>query len=117
MLPFSRPLPRIIFRTLFALALPVTTFSQSPAPRDPRAIAILQQSFAAMGGAVPGDCVATGTITIEAGSSSESGSIRILARDFDQSVEEVQGSEGAIRRVYSRGQAADKHGKRLSMEA
>ncbi|MGH9796289.1 MAG: hypothetical protein ACRD5G_16095 [Candidatus Acidiferrales bacterium] len=108
---------QILLLMLSALVLPITTFSQSPAPRDLRAIAILQQSFAAMGGAVPVDCVATGSITIDAGGSSETGNIRILARGFNQSVEETQVSEGTFRRVYSRGRAVDKRGKRLSMEA
>jgi hypothetical protein len=51
--------------------------SPSAAPvRDPQAVAALRQAFAAMGGRLPADTVATGTITIVEGSRTETGTIR-----------------------------------------
>ena len=74
--------------------------AQAP-QRDPQAVALLQRSLAAMGGAVPADCVVTGTVTIVAGSETETGSIRILARGFDQIAEQIETPDQSRSEVYS----------------
>lgn len=67
--------------------------SQSPSPttglRDSTAVALLQQSVAAMGGSAPADSTATGTITYIAGSLGETGTIQILTRGTGQTLEEI----------------------------
>jgi hypothetical protein len=83
---------------------------QSPplAPvRDPQAIVALRQAFAAMGGALPSDSVATGTVTIVEGSRTETGTIRILTRSHDQTVEDIQTAEEHRVVVFSRIQASE----------
>jgi hypothetical protein len=73
---------------VFQLAVSVFLFfsqssSQQTAPivqRDPQAVAILQASLKAMGGTVPKDSVATGSIAIVAGSLTTNGTIRVLTR-------------------------------------
>lgn len=87
--------------------------------RDQQAISILQQAFAAMGKTLPSDSVTTGTVTIVAGSRTESGSIRILTRGPDQSLEEIQTEVTHRIVVYSRYFAAETNGsttKALSVE-
>src|SRR2546429_7725110 len=64
------------------------TTTQSSPQRDPQAVALLQASVASMG-ILPADSVATGTLTISAGSSIETGKIRILTRGTDQTSEEI----------------------------
>lgn len=107
---------RIILPALFALILPITTFSQSPAPRDLRAIAILQQSFAAMGGNLPAPVVATGTVAINKGPSTETGTVRISIRGFDQNTEDIQAGGESFRLIQSRGRSSDRQGKLHSLE-
>jgi hypothetical protein len=58
--------------------------------RDAHAVTALQQAIAAMGGTMPSDSTATGTVTIVAGSETNQGTIRILTRGTQQTLEEVQ---------------------------
>ena len=89
-------------------ALPVSLLAQqltqtTTAPtRDQQAIAVLQQSFAAMGKTLPADSVATGMVTIIAGTRTETGTIRILTRGSDQTIEELDTDLGRRKLVYSR---------------
>jgi hypothetical protein len=85
-------------------ALPVAS---SPPIRDPQAVAVLQQAVKAMGGNVPADSLATGTVTIVAGSSTDSGTIRILTRGTQQTFEEVQTPTDARSVVFSNGEASE----------
>jgi len=79
---FSAPL-------LFALSV----VALCPAPHirasDPQAIALLQQSLAAVGGTVPSDSQATGSVVLEAGGRIDEGTIRVVTRGLDQSLEEI----------------------------
>ncbi len=84
--------------------------AQQPATRDPQAIAVLQQSLAAMGGAVPTSTVATGTVRLVEGSTIETGTIRILTRGVDQSAEEILTSGSQRHGIYSRGKANEARG-------
>src|SRR5258708_18259388 len=92
---------------LAVLALSPCSAAQEPPPvkRDPQSLTVVQRALTAMGGTIPADSVATGTITIVAGSRTDNGTIRILTRGPDQSAEHIQ-LPGEIRSViYSRGQA------------
>jgi hypothetical protein len=53
------------------------------------------------------DSVATGTITIVAGSSTDQGTIRILTRGTQQTLEEVQTPTGTHSVVFSNGEASE----------
>ncbi|MCI0535401.1 MAG: hypothetical protein L0Z50_09235 [Verrucomicrobiales bacterium] len=99
------------FTLPLAISIVVTlTAAQGPPQRDPQALALLQQSFVTMGGTVPTDLKAIGRITIEAGGSTETGTIRLLARGLDQTAEETD-IGGSLKNVtFSRGFA--KHRER-----
>lgn len=78
--------------------------------RDPQAVAILQQSYTAMGRTVPNDSVANGTLTVVAGSLAETGSIQILTRGTKQSLEQVTTPTATRSVVFSQGQANEQIG-------
>ncbi len=63
-----------------------------------------------MGGTVPADSVASGKIELVAGSTTESGRIRILTRGMDQTAEQTQTTEASRTVAYSRRQAAEQEG-------
>jgi outer membrane lipoprotein-sorting protein len=115
----------IVFLTVF-FGLPISLLAQqstqtatTPA-RDPQAVAVLQQSFAAMGKTLPADSVATGTVTIVEGSRTEEGTIRVATRGPDQSIEDITTSSDHRVVVYTQLLAAEtKAGatKLLSFEA
>jgi len=98
------------FCTLTAIAVA----QQPAAKRDPQALTILQRSLSAMGG-VPNDVRATGFVTITAGSATDSGTIKILARGFDKTVEEIQTPGGSRAEIFSAGEGGSKQG--LTVEA
>jgi hypothetical protein len=82
--------------------------SQQTAPRvqrDPQALVVLQMATAATGGSVPTDSTASGTVTTDAGSLTESGTIVILTRGTNQTSEQIQTPHG-LTLVYSNGQAS-----------
>lgn len=60
---------------------------------------------------MPGDSVASGTITIEAGGTTETGTIRLLARGLNQTVEQVRTPTFAKTVTYSRGLAKYEEGE------
>jgi len=79
--------------------------STSAQPRDPQAIALLQSSVRAMGGSVPSDSVATGSVVVVAGSLTTSGTVRILTRGTDQTLEQLSLPQSTVATIYSRGTA------------
>ncbi len=84
-------------------------FAQQPAQpvqRDPQGVAALQRALSAMGDSLPSDSVATGTIVVTAGSTTENGIIRILSRGLDQLAEQSTAGPFSARLVYSRGRAS-----------
>ena len=104
---------------LFGLLCSLPLAAQQPVPRDPRVLGILVQSLATMGGTVPRDSVATGTVVLVAGSLTETGTVRILIRGVDQSAALVQTQDRSRQDTYSRGLASLKEGsstKALSLE-
>jgi hypothetical protein len=102
----STPFVAILLFTNISQAFSQTQTSTQPPVRDPQALTLLQASATAMGNVVPSDSTATGTITTEAGTLTENGTITILTRGTDQSSEQIQTPHGAIL-VYSRGQASN----------
>lgn len=99
-----------------SLLIPASVAAQQP-PRDPQALAILQQSLVAMGGTVPMDSVATGTVVLVAGSLTENGTIRIVTRGSDQTAEQIQTSAGSRLVIYSRGFASEIQGASVLNDA
>jgi hypothetical protein len=101
-------------RFLVPLAALLSLLSQSStqqaAPeveRDPQAVAVLQASVRAMGGTVPSDSIATGSITIVAGSQTSAGTIRILTRGTNQSSEQITLPQSTYSVTYSGGLAGE----------
>lgn len=85
---------------------PVATPDNLAPQQDAQAIALLRNAVTTMGGSIPSDTSATGTIVVVAGTETQNGSIRALTRGTDQTVEETNLREGVSRVVYSRGAAA-----------
>jgi hypothetical protein len=97
-----------------------TSATQPTVQRDPQAIAALQQAVAAMGGNVPADSVATGTVTLVAGSETDQGGIRLLTRGTSQTSVQVQTPLNSWGVTYSQGQGSRTDGATstaLSLEA
>lgn len=85
-----------------ASAQQIPTPGQSAPLRDARALSVLQQSLATLGGRIPSDSTATGTVEIVEGSLHTKGTIRILTRGTDQTAEFIQTDESVRSAVYSR---------------
>lgn len=96
---------RFLFLLAFGFCFLPVAFSQDPPLRDPQAIAILQQSFAKMGGRVPTDSVATGKVQLMEGSTTEIGVFRVLTRGLEQTAEFIETPESKRSLVYSRSRA------------
>ncbi len=88
--------------SLIAALLGPVAFAQQPPTRDARALAVLGQALAAMGGSAPSDSLTEGTIEIVEGANNERGSIKILTRGLDQSAELIQTEKSRWSFVYSR---------------
>lgn len=103
-----RTCPRVV---LLSFAVFVTIQAQAqqtaaPAPtRDPTALALLQWSVAAMGGTVPLDSVASGSVTLANGASNSSGNIVIQTRALDQTSQLMQFPDADRQVIFSKGQA------------
>ncbi len=101
-----------------SLLIPASVPAQPP-PRDPRAVVLLQQSYVTMGGVLPRDSLATGTVTLVEGSTTANGTVRLLTRGLDQNLEEIQTLQGRRAIVHSRGRAQEQRGgatKEFSLE-
>jgi hypothetical protein len=101
-------------KTLSVLTALLSLFSQpskqQSAPviqRDPQALSLLQASVSAMGRTVPADSVATGSVTIVAGSQTSTGTIRILTRGTNQSSEQITLPQSTYSVTYSAGLAGE----------
>jgi hypothetical protein len=94
------------FLLIFVPALHLNSQQSITAPqRDTQAIVLLQASVRAMGGSVPSDSVATGSVVVVAGSLTSSGTVRILTRGTDQSLEQLSLPQSTVATIYSRGAA------------
>jgi hypothetical protein len=109
---------RLALVFIFALLVSASVCAQQstlPAQRDPTAIALLQKSVATMATNVPADTSATGSVTIVEGSTTESGTIRILTRGMDQTAEEITLSGGDRAVIYSKGDAKEVNGSKSTI--
>jgi hypothetical protein len=61
-----------------------TSTSTQPPVRDPQAFALLQAAAAALARMPPGDSMATGSVTLAAGSTTDQGTIRVLTKGTSQ---------------------------------
>jgi hypothetical protein len=93
--------------TFLAFAQPNSQQTSTAVQRDLQAIAILQQSVAAMASAVPADSSATGTVTVVEGSTTQTGSIQILTLGASQTSETLILRDGQRSVVYSNGDAKE----------
>ncbi len=79
--------------------------AQDPPQRDARALAVMQQSLAVMGGSVPTDSVATGRVSLIEGPDTDEGQVRLLTRGLDQFAERISTGTRLRAASYSRGRA------------
>ena len=110
-----------LFLTVFlTMCIPGPAGAQTATlTRDPQALALAQQSFIALGGALPSDSVASGTLTLVEGSTTETGTVRILTRGVNQSAEQITTTDSRRTLTYSRGQTLeirDGTAKKISLE-
>lgn len=106
-----------LFVNSFSCLLPTILAAQQSSPpatqtpqRDPQAIALLQQTVAAMASSIPTDSSATGAVTIVEGSTTQNGSIQILTRGTSQTAETLTLPDGQRAIVYSNGEAKEING-------
>lgn len=100
----------------FLLVFP--TLSQQPSTavqRDPQAVALVQQSVAAMASTPPSDSSATGTVTIVEGSTTQSGTVQILTLGTGQTSETLSLPDGTRSVVYSNGSAQETVGSQSAV--
>lgn len=100
-------LARFAFLVVFALFAQIAVAQQTTTSvqRDPQATALLQAAVNVMGGTVPKDSVAAGSIIIVAGSQTSTGSIQILTRGTNQSSEQITLPQSTTTITYSGGLA------------
>jgi hypothetical protein len=109
------PLRSLVFAWLlmflvFPPKLAGQTTTPTPVPKDPQALAILQQAVTAMGSTVPGDSTATGTVAITEGSTSQTGTIQILTLGTTETSESITLPTDQRTVVYSNGDAKEVSG-------
>jgi hypothetical protein len=92
----------LAFLITFFLNSQALSSTQPVVVRDPQAVALLQQSVAAMG-VLPSDSTASGNVTIVAGSSAQQGSIQILTRGTTQTSVAVQAGSTNWSVIFSGG--------------
>jgi hypothetical protein len=99
---------RLVFCVTLFLAFAITSAAQQTSPQvDPQAVAVLQQSVKAMGGTVPSDSVAAGSVTTVDGSQTSQGTIRILTKGTAQTLVQMTMPDATRTTIYSNGQAND----------
>jgi hypothetical protein len=82
--------------------------ASAPQPtRDPQAVAALQRAVTAMGAALPSDSVATGSVIVVAGTETDQGTIRILTRGTNETLEWIDTPQAVRTQVFSQGQASE----------
>lgn len=89
-------------RVFILVVLGALSLSAQQLTSDPNAIALVQHSVAAMGGSVPADTSASGRVEIFEGSRTEAGSIRILTRGLEQTLEEIKTDKSERKLTFSR---------------
>lgn len=111
-------LPGVALLVSLALVPIVSSQSQTTqgVPRDAQAANIIQQTISKMG-VVPADSTMTGTMTVTAGSSTETGSIEVLTRGVDQSRERTVTPTTTSDFVFSDGLASVSDGTTWKMSS
>jgi hypothetical protein len=84
--------------------------TSTTAQRDPQATALLQSALRAMGGSVPSDSSASGSVTLVEGSTMSSGTIQVLTRGTTQTSETLTLSTTQRAVIYSYGEAKEVSG-------
>jgi hypothetical protein len=96
----------ILLLVLLPFSIITQTQTSSTPSRDPQAVAIVQQSLATMSQSTPSDSTASGTVTLVAGSLTDSGTITILTLGTSQTSEQMQTIDAGYQAtIYSNGQA------------
>ena len=108
MRPFRYPL--LATTLVLVTSCPALCQTSTAPTRDPQAVALVQKAIAAMG-SVPTDSTATGTVTITAGGSSQTGQIEVLTRGVAQSLERLTTPSITSEFVFSGGLASASNGK------
>jgi hypothetical protein len=106
--------------TTFLLYPQASAGAQSAEISDPQALTALRSAWVAMGGLVPNDSTAQGTISITAGTRTESGTYTLLTRGTTQSSEQIAATYTNQTLIYSNGGSAltvNQTTQSLSMEA
>jgi hypothetical protein len=98
------------FSVVAVLSLPLCSPAQQAPVRDGQAVQVLGRSLVAMGHLVPSDSTATGTVVVVAGSTTDSGTIRVLTRGLNQSAEQIQTPVWTRAVRYSQGLASEADG-------
>lgn len=96
--------------TVSVFALPRAARGQQTATsvqHDAQAVAIVQQSVAAMARSAPSDSTAVGTVTIVEGSTTQSGTIQVLTLGTDRTSETLNLASGTRTVIYSNGDAKE----------
>jgi hypothetical protein len=96
---------RLLMLALYFATAAAWGQTTAPARRDIQAIAIMNTTINEMGGSMPVNSVAEGTIAITEGSTIDQGSITIMTRGSDQSAEHIRLSKEMRSIIYSRGEA------------
>ena len=110
------------FLLLFSIlgATQQTTAIAPTQPSDDFARTLAWKAVAAMGGRIPVDLAATGSVQLVAGSKTETATLTVRTRGLDQSSEEIQRADGSTAGIiFSRGEASETAGgvrKAASME-
>lgn len=101
----------IVLLVLLPLSIVAQTQTSSIPTRDAQAAAVVQQALAAMSRSAPSDSTATGTVTLVAGSLTDSGTITILTLGTGETSEQMQTTyAGNQALIYSNGQANQMQG-------
>jgi hypothetical protein len=112
----SLRLSRFALLIVLTLAVVSATAQQSSSPtaqapqRDAQAVALLQQTIAAMAATTPTDSSATGSVTVVEGSTTQTGTIQILTLGTSATSETLVLPNGQREVVYSNGDAKETYG-------
>lgn len=104
------PALAVLFLTFASISTPNRQQTAGTAPvQDPQAVAVLQQSITALGGA-PSDSTATGSVTATVGSQSQVGTVQVFTLGTNQSQEVISLPNFSQTTTYSAWLAAQSNG-------
>jgi hypothetical protein len=100
-----------MLRITIAFTLLLLAVSSAMATQDPQGLAILTETFKALGGTLPVDSQASGTFDRVSGAVEDTGTIQILTRGYTQTAETITSGGNTTEVVYSQGYGAQKDDK------